>query len=396
MKTYLGWVFRDVCRKIDGHIDLAARFSELLGLIERLLAQKPDDSNKLYALHAPEVVCISKGKAHKRYEFGCNVGIAATNREGLFIAAMAFEGNPYDGHTLKATAAKAEEMTGVAIQRLYVDEGYRGNDYDGKAKVMISGSKRGLTPTMKRELKRRSAIEPMIGHAKNDGRLGRNYLPGADGDEINALLAAAGHNLRLVLARLARLLAQSIGAVVQLMTKGGQMSSAGDPKTVFSNIGLRLSGHTTSRAWPFFKADYQASCRVARKMRRYTAAPNGDRSGRRFSCRFLLVGSLFVSAKKQRLLRARRDFNPCVINWVLSAEVCSSYATAMGHQTAPWPPSGMVRRSSNEARLEGRVGFWLPIGTLVLAAAAFISRSATGSRLVQADDAKAEFAASSR
>ena len=161
---------------------------------------------------------------------------------------MAFEGNPYDGHTLKATAAKTEEVTGIAIQRLYVDKGYRGNDYDGKAKVMISGSKRGLTPTMKRELKRRSAIEPMIGHAKNDGRLGRNYLLGIDGDKINALLAAAGHNLRLVLARLERFLVRFIGAVVRLMAKAGQITSAGLPKTVFSNIGLRLSALTTSMA----------------------------------------------------------------------------------------------------------------------------------------------------
>jgi len=246
LKTYLGRVFRDICRKIDGHLDLAARFSELLGLIERLLAQKPDDSDKLYALHAPEVVCISKGKAHRRYEFGCKVGIAATNREGLFIAAMAFEGNPYDGHTLKVSAAKTEEMTGVAIQRLYVDKGYRGHDYDGKAKVMISGKKRGLTPTMKRELKRRSAIEPMIGHAKNDGRLGRNYLLGTDGDKINALLAAAGHNLRLVLTRLARLLAGFISTVAGVMTKIGQILIPAQPEPVFSNIGPRLSAHTTS------------------------------------------------------------------------------------------------------------------------------------------------------
>ena len=84
-------------------------------------------------------MCISKGKAHKRYEFGCKVGIAATNRESLFIAATAFEGKPYDGHTLRATAAKTEEMTGVTIQRLYVDKGYRGHDYDGKAKEMTSG-----------------------------------------------------------------------------------------------------------------------------------------------------------------------------------------------------------------------------------------------------------------
>jgi IS5 family transposase len=210
-------VFRDVTRKIDGHVDLAARFAQLLGLIERLLAQKPSDNNKLYALHAPEVVCISKGKAHKRYEFGCKVGIAATNREGLFIAAMAFEGNPYDGHTLNATAKKAETMTGVPIERLYADKGYRGHDYDGEANVMLSGNKRGLTPTMKRELKRRSAIEPMIGHAKNDGRLGRNYLLGVAGDKINAILAAAGHNLRLVLRRLALLFARIPGAVVDIL-----------------------------------------------------------------------------------------------------------------------------------------------------------------------------------
>jgi IS5 family transposase len=217
LKTYLGRVFRDVTRKIDGHVDLAARFAQLLGLIERLLAQKPSDNNKLYALHAPEVVCISKGKAHKRYEFGCKVGIAATNREGLFIAAMAFEGNPYDGHTLNATAKKAETMTGVPIERLYADKGYRGHDYDGEANVMLSGNKRGLTPTMKRELKRRSAIEPMIGHAKNDGRLGRNYLLGVAGDKINAILAAAGHNLRLVLRRLALLFARIPGAVVDIL-----------------------------------------------------------------------------------------------------------------------------------------------------------------------------------
>ena len=246
LRTYLGRVFRDVCRKIEDHLDLATRFSKLLGLVERLLAQKPDDSNKLYALHAPEVVCISKGKAHKRYEFGCKAGIAATNREGLFLAAMAFEGNPYDGHTLNATAAKTEEMTGIAIQRLYADKDYRGHDYDGKAKVMISGNKRGLTPTMKRELRRRSAIEPMIGHAKNDGRLGRNYLLGTAGDMINALLAAAGHNLRLVLTRLALLLARFIGDVAWLMAKSSQFPIVGNLASVFPNIGLRLSRLTTS------------------------------------------------------------------------------------------------------------------------------------------------------
>ena len=219
LRTYLGRVHRDVGRKIAGDAELEARFARLLGLVERLLAQQPKDKNKLYALHAPEVVCIAKGKAHKRYEFGCKVGIAATNREGLFLAAKAFKENPYDGHTLQATLDQAEAMTGVAVVRAYADKGYKGHDYEGPARVMLSGRKRGLTPTMKRELRRRSAIEPMIGHAKNDGRLGRNYLLGHDGDRINALLAASGHNLRLILRKLRLLFARILARLLETMAK---------------------------------------------------------------------------------------------------------------------------------------------------------------------------------
>ena len=103
-------------------------------------------------------------------------------------------------------------MSGVAVARAYADKGYRGHDYEGQAQVILAGRRRGLTPTMKRELKRRSAIEPMIGHAKTDGRLGKNFLLGQDGDKINALLAAAGHNLRLILRKLALLFAKIIAA----------------------------------------------------------------------------------------------------------------------------------------------------------------------------------------
>ena len=139
----------------DSRLYLKARFARLLGLVERLLAQKPKDKNKLYSLHAPEVVCISKGKARTPYEFGCKVGIATTNREGLVLASRSFEGNPYDGHTLKATVDQAKAMSGVDPDRIYVDKGYRGHDYKGSGSVMIAGGKRGLSATMKRELKRR-------------------------------------------------------------------------------------------------------------------------------------------------------------------------------------------------------------------------------------------------
>lgn len=219
LRTFLGRVLRDISRKIAGNVELEKTFARLLGLVERLLQQKPKDKNKLYSLHAPEVVCIAKGKARQPYEFGCKVGIAATNREGLVLAAKAFEDNPYDGHTLSGTVDQAVALGGVDPHRIYVDKGYRGHDYTGPAAVMIAGSRRGLTPTMRRELKRRSAIEPTIGHMKTDGRLDRNFLLGHVGDIINCLLVAAGHNLRLTLATLALWRAIILTMVITMTTK---------------------------------------------------------------------------------------------------------------------------------------------------------------------------------
>ena len=215
LRTYLGRVFRDVGRKIAGNAALEAKFARLLGLVERLMAQKPKDKDKLYALHAPEVVCIAKGKARTPYEFGAKVGIAVTNREGLVLAAKAFAGNPYDGHTLAATLDQATSVSGVTPERVYVDKGYRGHNYTGAGEVMIAGRRRGLSATMRRELRRRSAIEATIGHMKTDGRLDRNFLLGQAGDAINALLAAAGHNLRLVLTALALWLAFILAAIAR-------------------------------------------------------------------------------------------------------------------------------------------------------------------------------------
>ena len=173
--------------------------------VTRLLAQQKTDHAKLYALHAPEVECLAKGKAHKRYEFGVKVSVAATNREGLVLGMMALPGNPYNGHTLAAAIAQVERMTGVAVARGYVDRGYRGHGLDHR-RIFVSGQRRGITPTIRRELRRRSAIEPVIGHMKADGRLDRNFLAGACGDAINALLCGTGYNLRLILNHLRRLL----------------------------------------------------------------------------------------------------------------------------------------------------------------------------------------------
>src|SRR5918994_5248226 len=206
LKTYLGRVFRDVRRKIEGRPEVVEHFAEALARVERLLAQQRHDKNKLYALHAPEVACIAKGKAHKKYEFGAKVSVAVTNREGLVVGMQAHAGNPYDGQTLAPALTQVERLTGTTPARCYVDRGYRGHGVSGATAVFVAGRRRGITPAIRRELRRRSAIEAMIGHMKLDGKLARNHLEGAVGDAIHALLCGAGHNLRLILRHLARLL----------------------------------------------------------------------------------------------------------------------------------------------------------------------------------------------
>jgi len=201
VKTYLGRVVRDIERKISGNSGLKERFSGLLQMANRLYVQKRNDSNKLYSLHAPEVECISKGKAHKKYEFGCKVGVAATSKDNFVVGVKAFHQNPYDGHTLNESVSQAERLGKFKAKEIYVDKGYRGHDYEGDAMVHVAkrGIKR-LKYSLRKWLKRRSAIEPIIGHMKNDGRLGRNYLLGEEGDRMNAIMCGAGHNMRKLLA----------------------------------------------------------------------------------------------------------------------------------------------------------------------------------------------------
>jgi IS5 family transposase len=219
MRTWLGRLARDIARKTASAAEVVrAAFATPLARIAQLLRQRRDDRGrtKIYALHAPEVECIGKGKARTRFEFGVKVSLATTNRPapgGQFVlGARSLPGNPFDGHTLAAQIAQAERLTGVTVERAYVDRGYRGHDAD-KQRVFVSGQKRGVTPTIRREIRRRAGIEPVIGHMKEDGHLGRNFLAGCSGDAINVVLAAAGHNLRLLRAWLIRLLALLLSLV---------------------------------------------------------------------------------------------------------------------------------------------------------------------------------------
>ena len=202
LKTYLGRVIRDIERKAE---TMPKSLKTELAQAHRLLVQQRKDTNKLYSLHEPYVACISKGKAHKKYELGNKVSLCVTNKEGFILGVQGLEGHPYDGHTLKGALDQVADLTGTRPERCYVDRGYRGHGVT-KTKVFLSGQKRNVTPTIKKELKRRSAIEAVIVHQKTEGRLGWNRLRGVLGDKINALMAAIGYNLRLILRALSFLL----------------------------------------------------------------------------------------------------------------------------------------------------------------------------------------------
>lgn len=181
---------------------------ERLSRLNQLLYKNRGDKDRLLVWHASEVECIGKGKARKPFEFGCKVSLATNlhpSRAGHFIlSANALHGKPYDGHTLKSTIENVESITGCKVKASFVDKGYKGHDYlEGKHRVFISGQRRGVTAKIKKELKRRSAIEPIIGHAKHDHRMAKCHLKGKKGDQINAIFAAIGFNFKQILNYLA-------------------------------------------------------------------------------------------------------------------------------------------------------------------------------------------------
>jgi IS5 family transposase len=211
LRTRLGRLIRDVRRRIDGDSALEASFGPLLDLATKVRLQDHRQRGpKVYSLHAPEVECIGKGKARAPYEFGCKVSIATpvtSPKGGQFVLhAKALHGNPYDGATLKPMIKDMEKLTGVETRRIHVDKGYRGHQHPHRFRVWISGQVRRVTAAIRREMKRRAAVEPVIGHIKAEHRMDRNYLKGRDGDRINAVLAAAGFNFGLLLRWLAALL----------------------------------------------------------------------------------------------------------------------------------------------------------------------------------------------
>ena len=232
LRTILGRVIRDIERKLP---DPSERIGDLLALAKRLHRQQRHDKGKLYSVHAPEVECISKGKAHKRYEFGWKVALAVSSKCGWVLAAQALEGNPYDGHTygghtLQDTMDRILSITGTEPEHAYVDTGYRGYDYEGGCEIHVGRRRRGaIAGSVWRWMRRRAAIEPSIGHLKEHRRMERCRLKGTLGDKVNCVLSAAAMNFSKLLA--------DLGALVSLLLArfGGLLaprSSRGDSAAI--------------------------------------------------------------------------------------------------------------------------------------------------------------------
>ena len=207
LKTMANALLRDVMRKLPEN-KLAARYEELENY-RRAVNQERRDKNKIYSLHEPGVLCISKGKEHKKYEFGAKAAIAVTKTGGIIVGAKSFSSNVYDGDTLPEVLSQIEAVRGAAPATAFCDRGFRGRKQVGKTDILLPGTPSpNASEYDKRKARknfgRRSAIEPIIGHLQYTFRLARNYLKGTIGDTINLLLAAAAFNCKKWLNALAQ------------------------------------------------------------------------------------------------------------------------------------------------------------------------------------------------
>ncbi len=204
LRTIAGRLSREIERKLP--LPVLPRYSERLSLFNRVLSQKREDSNKIYSLHAPEVYCISKGKEHKKYEFGNKVSIALTKSSCIIVGAVSISENKYDGDTLPETIAQRKRLIEKPLESAIVDRGYRGRKEIEGVRIIIPDNGLKASEYEKRKkrycFRRRAAIEPVIGHLKSDFGLSRNFLKGKIGDSINVMLAAAAFNFRKYIRKL--------------------------------------------------------------------------------------------------------------------------------------------------------------------------------------------------
>lgn len=190
-------IYQDVVKQLN---PIPGKYKEELDVLYRVLTQKRDDTNKVYSVHEPEVLCISKGKEHKQYEFGNKSSFAYTRKSGIIVGAMAIEGNIYDGRTLKPQLDQVEDLTGGKVKKAIVDRGYKVKGGIADVDIVMPKNLKRESYYLKKmreaRCRSRAGIEGLISHLKHDHRMLRNYLSGSAGDQTNTLLAAAAYNMK--------------------------------------------------------------------------------------------------------------------------------------------------------------------------------------------------------
>ncbi|WP_455585075.1 IS5 family transposase [Bacteroides sp.] len=195
LRTIAGRLVRELERNLGEN----RQYDELLAIFKKILLQRRNSAHKIYSIHEPDVQCISKGKEHKKYEFGNKVSIIRS-ATGVILGASSFR-NEYDGHTIRKSLEQVRRLTGKSVKRLAGDRGYRGKKEIDGTQILIPDAPKAKDTYYQRKKKhklfcKRAGIEPTIGHLKTDYRLGRNFYKGLVGDAINLMLAAAAYNFK--------------------------------------------------------------------------------------------------------------------------------------------------------------------------------------------------------
>ena len=188
---------RDVTRKLS--IERLETHQAQLDIYKKVLHQKRSDSNKIYSLHEPNVKCYTKGREHKKFEFGSKASILVTQNSGVIVGALSFNETLHDSKTLPEVIKQYERLTDKKPKELYVDRGYRGPKQVSEVNIYVPQNKKEITKAQRKKHSRRAAIEPVIGHLKQDYRLQRNFLKGNIGDAINLMLSATAMNFKRVM-----------------------------------------------------------------------------------------------------------------------------------------------------------------------------------------------------
>jgi IS5 family transposase len=197
VKTIAGRLVRELNRKLDTERLLV--YSSQLMIYEKIILQKRGDSNKIYSLHEPDVKCYTKGKQHKKFEFGSKASILVTQATGVIVGAVSFNEQIHDSKTLPKAIEQYERILEKSPKEIIADRGYRGPKKINQTIIYTPKPDKNITPELRKKHSRRAAIEPVIGHLKSDYRLNKNFLKGVIGDAINLLLSAAAMNFKRVM-----------------------------------------------------------------------------------------------------------------------------------------------------------------------------------------------------